>query len=80
MPQCEIQWLDTTTHQPTPDTNEAIGEVWLIAHQWIREDLTVYQVPESRRIPICADHAKHLVQLTYTYPLWSFQAYERPTE
>lgn len=69
---CEIQWTDTDG-QPTPDTNPAIGMVWMIAHQCIRDDLTHYWVPQSKEFAICADHAKRLPRLNHQYPIWCYR-------
>jgi len=58
MSTCKIQWIDDSG-RPTPDSNEAVGEVF-------RESYTSYvykkpyTFPETERFPICAKHARLL--------------------
>ena len=53
---CQIQWIDRNG-QFTPDTNPAIGLVWVVRHT------TRYGIVlESPRIPICAVHMLRLAE------------------
>ena len=71
---CRIQWFDDRSNL-TPDDNEAIGEVWIIEHPVIRDDLSVYMSPASEHMPICAVHAKRLPDINRKWPVWTFKAY-----
>ena len=72
---CVIQWVNNRG-EATPDDNEAIGECYMIAHPLIRDDLTVHMLPESKHMPICAEHAAQLPEISYKYPIWMFEPYQ----
>jgi hypothetical protein len=55
---CAIQWVDESG-SPTSDTRPAIGFAWLRATQQTVGG-NVVRLSESRRFPICAEHARRL--------------------
>lgn len=61
MTTCRIQWIDAYG-KPTPDTNPAIGEVWLPTRV-VQIDGRGVPMEASERFPICAHHAKRLTDL-----------------
>ena len=71
---CEIQWIDSRG-RPTPDTNPAIGEVWLPerVEQFGGRGI---RMEESRRFGICAVHAEQLKQPDMWR--WQFRRYPAP--
>lgn len=59
MPQCQIQWINSKGVK-TPDTNDAIGTVYVRAHDFRLLDGTHISYPQSDTFYICAEHAKRL--------------------
>lgn len=59
MPKCQIQWVNEQG-VPTPDTNEAVGVVWTVAHTFHFPHGAHRFEGDATRRPICAEHAKHL--------------------
>lgn len=55
---CKIQWIDAHGN-PTPDSNPAIGECWVVEHVHQIAGRGV-RLPESERYPICHEHARQL--------------------
>lgn len=70
MPKCKIQWIDQNG-EPTPDDNEAIGEVWRVANTQIHHGRQIH-FSESEHFPICAEHALRLPM-----PHWEFEPYQK---
>jgi hypothetical protein len=58
-PVCEIQWIDQKNGEPTPDSKQAIGRCWIVAHEEVISGRRI-PIPESQHYFICADHAKRL--------------------
>lgn len=56
MTTCKIQWIDQNG-EPTPDTNEAVGTVYVEAHV-VQIGGHGVTMGRSADYPICAEHLK----------------------
>lgn len=68
---CQIRWIDDAG-KPTPDSNVAIGCVWLPKRRELINGRLV-DMAASERFPICADHAERLRDAGMAW--WCFERF-----